>query len=299
MDRSTPSLDPGLKLPPRTVLHPPVPLSTWLRRSPEPIVGLPREVWVRGQHVADEGPRVSIVGARAATRGALDFSRQLAERLATWRQVIVSGGALGVDAAAHEGALAAGGVTLAVLGTGIDIAYPVRHTYLFERICASGALISPLPPGTGALAWHFPFRNPIIAALGDAVVIVEAGARSGSLGTAAAATRLGRPLWARPGSPGCDELIATGAARPALSVEQLAGELLGHGGAPPAIPSELAALHAALGTAPVAPEALVAHAAQPLPEVLAGLCELELLGRAIRLEDGRYLALPGSADLKE
>jgi DNA processing protein len=281
----------------RPALAPPVPLSSWL--GGQVIPGLPRQLWVRGQSVADLGPRVAVVGARAASREGLAFAHELGERLAAVHHVVVSGGALGIDGAAHEGALAAGGVTVAVLGTGVDICYPVRHTHLFERICHTGALLSPLPPGTGALAWHFPFRNPVIAALGDAVVIVEAGAASGSLGTALAASRLGRPLWARPGSPGCDELIVSGRARAALSVDQLLEELLGRVAAPPPLPAELCELHTALGRAPAGADALSAQLGRALPEVLAALCELELMGRAIRLEDGRYLALPRAADLKE
>jgi DNA processing protein len=282
----------------RATLDPasPVALSGWLRGVVDR--RLPAQVWVRGQAAAALGERVAIVGARAAARGSLDYARVLAEKLAAGGRVIVSGGALGVDGAAHEGALAAGGRTLVVLGTGVDVAYPERHAPLFARVVDAGALLSPFPPGTTPKRGHFPKRNPIIAALADAVVIVEAGVRSGSLGTAAAARRLHRPLWARPGSAGCDALLARGEARPAPDAAALADALLGRATLAPTLDEYQAALHTALLTTTHA-EALAQRLGRPLADVLADLCELELLRRAIRLEDGRYLALPGAGDLKE
>jgi DNA processing protein len=127
---------------------------------------------------------------------------------------VVSGGALGIDGAAHRGALAAGGGrTTVVLGSGVDVAYPARHADLFERIVhEGGALVSLLPNGTHPLRGTFPARNPLIAALADVVLVVEADVRSGSLSTARAARALGRVLCAWPGSRGCERLIAGGAA---------------------------------------------------------------------------------------
>ncbi len=177
------------------------------------------------------GPSVAIVGARAATRPALAFARELAEALAREGRIVVSGGALGVDGAAHEGALAAGGCTLVVLGTGVDVVYPARHAGLFERVMERGALMSPFEDGALPAPWRFPRRNPLIAALGDATIVVEASLRSGSLGTAAAARELGRPLWARPGSSGCDALLARGEAHAALSMEQVVAALSGRSAA--------------------------------------------------------------------
>ena len=117
--------------------------------------------------------------------------------------VIISGGAFGIDAAAHEGALAAAAApTFAVLGCGVDVTYPDRHGPLFARIVATGGLLSEYAPGTPPRAGQFPARNRIIAALGDAVIVVEAAYRSGALITAALARSLGRPVLAVPGSSG-------------------------------------------------------------------------------------------------
>lgn len=126
---------------------------------------------------------------------------------------VVSGGALGIDGAAHRGALAGGGTTTVVLGCGVDIAYPQRHRRLFaEIVAAGGALVSMFPAGTPPYRANFPRRNAVIAELAQAVIVVEAAMPSGSLSTAQAATRLGRSLAACPGTRGCDHLIEAGAA---------------------------------------------------------------------------------------
>ena len=156
-------------------------------------------------------PTVAIVGARAASGKAMARAEELGAALVARGHHVVSGGALGIDGAAHRGALAS---TTVVLGCGVDVAYPARHAQLFDRILASGGgLMSMLEPGQGPRSGTFVQRNPLIAALADAVVVVEADVKSGSLSTAAAATKLGRVLCAYPGSPGCDRLIARGAAR--------------------------------------------------------------------------------------
>jgi len=267
-------------------------------------VRLPSTVTVRGRLAARPlgfaAPAIAIVGARAALRSGLEFAGVLAERMAQAGWIVVSGGAYGVDAAAHEGALAARGVSIAVLGTGVDQVYPERHAELFARICIDGALVSQFPYGLGAKAGMFPTRNPVIAALADVVVIVEAGARSGSLGTAAAARKLGRTLYARPGSSGCDALITSGTATAATDVDTLVAALLGQPApAPIALCDEAEHVLSAFGRAPISAEDIATSTKLSLGEVLAGLCELEVSRRAIRLDDGRYLALPGTADLKE
>ena len=161
---------------------------------------------------------VAIVGARAAKTAAVAQARGLACALAERGVVIVSGGALGVDAAAHQGALdsharTGAGITVAVLGCGLDVVYPPQHGPLFGDICAAGgAVISPFRPGAPPRAGYFVRRNAVIAGLADAVVVIGAGASSGALHTAAAAARLGRLVAAVPGSTGCDRLIARGAA---------------------------------------------------------------------------------------
>ena len=175
-------------------------------------LGWDRELHVRGS-LAASGPAVAIVGARAASSVAMQRAHALARHLAGRGVHVVSGGALGVDGAAHRGALAGGGTTTVVLGSGIDVAYPARHAGLFADIVArGGALVSMLPPEMRPRAGTFVARNPLIAALADVVIVVEAAVKSGSLSTARAASEQGRIVCAWPGSAGCDRLLASGAA---------------------------------------------------------------------------------------
>jgi DNA processing protein len=142
----------------------------------------------------------------------MERAHALAKHLAGRGVHVVSGGALGIDGAAHRGALAGGGTTTVVLGTGCDVMYPVRHAPLFARaIETGGAVISIVPDGTTARRAQFVSRNDLIAALADAVIVVEAEVKSGSLSTAHAAQKRGRIVVAWPGSRGCDALIAAGA----------------------------------------------------------------------------------------
>lgn len=176
-------------------------------------LGSSGQLWLRGDASAlRRTPVLTVVGSRAASRQAEELAESLGHAAASAGMLVVSGGALGVDAAAHRGALAAGGVTCAVLGTGVDVSYPRRHAELYDRICASaGCLLSMFPPGTGPAAWHFPARNELMAALADVVVVVEAQDGSGSLITAQLAQRLGRRVLAFHGSPGAAHALSTGA----------------------------------------------------------------------------------------
>jgi DNA processing protein len=172
-------------------------------------LGWTRPVYVRG--VLGQRPAVAIVGARAATATGMARAHALGRHFATCGVDVVSGGALGIDGSAHRGALAGCGATQVVLGSGIDVAYPARHAPMFEQIVAAGgALVSVLPPGTQPRPHTFPQRNPLIAALADLVIVVEADIRSGSLSTARAAQALGRLVVAWPGSRGCATLLASG-----------------------------------------------------------------------------------------
>ncbi len=161
---------------------------------------------------------VAIVGSRRATPQGLALARDLAAALVERGAVIVSGLAHGIDAAAHEGALRAGGTTVAVLGCGVDVPYPRRNRDLARRIRERGALVSEYWPGTPPAPWRFPARNRIVAGLAGAVAVVEAGRRSGALITADFALELGRPVLAVPGWPGavasegCNALLRAGAA---------------------------------------------------------------------------------------
>ncbi|HEY8368942.1 MAG TPA: DNA-processing protein DprA [Thermodesulfobacteriota bacterium] len=147
-------------------------------------------------------PGVAIVGARAATPAGRRLAADLGAALAAVGVPVVSGLARGIDAAAHVGALEAGGPTLAVLGSGLDRIYPPEHAALADRVRRAGALVTEYPPGTPPSGWHFPRRNRLLAALSTAVVVVEAGERSGALGTARAALDLGLDVLAVPGPPG-------------------------------------------------------------------------------------------------
>ena len=173
--------------------------------------GWTRELYVRGTLAT--GPAVAIVGARAASRAAMERAHHVARHLATAGVHVVSGGALGIDGAAHRGALAGGGTTTVVLGSGCDVLYPARHAALIaEAVRRGGAIASMLPDGTQPRRGTFVARNPLIASLADAVIVVEADVRSGSLSTARAARRIGRIVAAWPGSRGCDRLLGQGAA---------------------------------------------------------------------------------------
>jgi DNA processing protein len=171
-------------------------------------------------------PQVAVVGSRQPTAAGRALAARIARDLAATGLVITSGLARGVDAAAHEAALAAGGTTIAVCGTGLDICYPAQNRALSERIARNGLLLSEFPPGTPPRAAHFPQRNRIISGLARGVVVVEAAADSGSLITARHALAQGREVFAIPGSPlnplaaGCLELLRQGAtlARGAMDI---------------------------------------------------------------------------------
>ncbi len=164
----------------------------------------------------DEDP-VAIVGARRASSYGTEVARSLGRQLGLCGVTVVSGMALGVDSAAHAGALEAGGLTVAVLPGSAERAYPAGRRSLHRQILAQGASVSELPPGSDAWRWTFPARNRIIAALAELTIVVEAGERSGSLVTARMAGELGRPVGAVPGritSPlavGPNRLLAQGA----------------------------------------------------------------------------------------
>ena len=149
-------------------------------------------LWFLGRLPDPRQPAVAVVGARAATLAGCKRAHALSAAAAGEGYAIVSGGALGIDAAAHRGALDARGVTFAVLGCGVDVVYPDRHTRLFDEIRRRGGLLSEYPPGTPPRGRQFPARNRLVAALAQVVVIVEAGQASGALSTARLARRMNR-----------------------------------------------------------------------------------------------------------
>ena len=180
----------------------------------------PHALWVRGGPLgAAVAQSVGVVGTRAATRYGLEATRQIATGLASHQWAVVSGAALGIDTAAHEAALGAGGLTVAVTACGIDRTYPARNGGLLERIAAQGCVVSEYPPGTPPQRHRFLTRNRLVAALTAGTVIVEAAWRSGALNTLSWAEGLGRVTMAVPGpitgagSLGCHERIREGRAQ--------------------------------------------------------------------------------------
>jgi len=178
----------------------------------------PPILFARGCEDIARTPGVAVVGTRACTEYGRDATRLVCEALATGRIPVVSGLAWGVDRVAHECAIESGSPTIAVIGCGIDVAYPHEHAGLQERIARDGLLLSEFPPGAPALAHHFPKRNRIIAGLSQVVVVIEAPARSGALITVDHALDLGREIMAVPGpigrrtSEGTNAMIRDGAA---------------------------------------------------------------------------------------
>lgn len=183
-----------------------------LRRTPAP----PALLFVAGDPSLLWHPQVAMVGSRHPSTGGMARARQFARAFAAAGWVVTSGLAEGIDTAAHEGALSAGR-TVAVVGTGLDLTYPAHNAGLMARIAAEGAVVSEHPPGTPAIASHFPSRNRIIAGLGLGTLVVEAAMRSGALISARLAAEAGREVFALPGSPdnptarGCHRLIREGA----------------------------------------------------------------------------------------
>ncbi len=183
----------------------------------------------------DLGGAVAVVGARGATRAGLGAASRLARGLATAGRTVVSGGAIGIDGAAHHGALE-GGATLVVLGSGLDQPYPSRNFALFERVVSGGAVASPFDDDAKPQPWRFLRRNRVMAALACAVVVVEADLRSGALSTARAAVELGRPVFAVTGSPGTDAIVERGAVA-VQSPEEIIDWLRRSGERPPCAPA--------------------------------------------------------------
>ncbi len=189
----------------------------------------PVGLWVRGsQNLGDlTSGSLAVVGARAATTYGSRIASELGTLAADYERCMVSGAAFGIDAAAHRGALAASGQTIAVLACGVDIAYPTAHQGLLDRIAETGLIISEVPPGTQARKQYFLIRNRLIAALASQTVVVEAALRSGALSTSNWANAIGRQVWGVPGpitsasSAGVNREIATGQAMLLMSPESL------------------------------------------------------------------------------
>jgi len=257
---------------------------------------------------------VAIVGSRRATPQGLDNARGFARFLSERQLTIVSGLAMGIDGAAHEGALAGPGSTVAFVGTGLDRVYPARHLSLMKRIAEQGLVASEYPLGAPARPENFPRRNRLIAGISRGTLVVEAALESGSLITARMAVECGREVFAIPGSihspqsTGCHRLIQEGAKlvengddvlrelrpddtsrRARLSPPQaspFAGGSAGDAGEAPGARRPDAALREALGYDPVSFDALSARTGLPADQLAAQLLELELAGVVQRLPGG-------------
>lgn len=251
---------------------------------------------------------VAIVGSRNATPGGLDNAREFGAFLSRAGFTVVSGLALGIDGAAHEGALQGDGRTVAVVGTGLDRIYPPQHAGLARRIAAEGLLVSEFAIGVPPLAENFPQRNRVIAGLARGTLVVEATLRSGSLITARQAAEAGREVFAIPGSihapqsRGCHRLIKQGA-KLVESAEDILEELRPMGSLPAGPASARAAAPAAaaadpvleaLGYEPATLDMLVDRTGWPAPRLNAHLLELELQALVVRLPGGLFQRRAGA-----
>jgi DNA processing protein len=273
------------------------------------VPGCPSLLYIAGDPAVLSLPQVAIVGSRAATAAGCETAYEFARVLTAAGLAITSGLALGIDAAAHRGALDAGGVTIAVCGTGLDRVYPAQHASLATAIATRGALVSEFPPGMPPFAENFPQRNRVMSGLSRGVLVIEAAARSGSLITARLAGDQGRDVMAVPGSihntlaRGCHRLIKEGAALVETADDVLAAlgfaaiATPGKSTAEPAQPAENSAdrldsdaemLLNALGFGPADLDRLVDRTGLAAHAVVATLQMLELAGRVESLAGGRF-----------
>lgn len=268
---------------------------------PVPPLGL----WIRGSPLGSLADRsVALVGSRACTAYGDAVAAELAAVVAERGWTVVSGAAYGIDAAAHRGALAVGGPTVAVLACGVDVAYPRGHDRLLQRIVDTGAVVSELPPGSHPTKTRFLERNRVIAALSRATVVVEAAVRSGALNTAAHAVELSRHVMAVPGpvtsaaSAGCHRLVRDRMAELVASGEQVL-DLVGDLGVDAEVeqrgetrpydqldPQTMQVLEALPAGRPLPLEAVVLRAGIAVNGVLAALTRLEAAGLAERRPTG-------------
>lgn len=268
-----------------------------LAEIPDP----PPLLFIAGNRSLLDRPQLGMVGSRRASKPGLDTATTFARSLAGAGFVVTSGLALGIDGAAHQGALDVKGATIGVLGTGIEKFYPQRHRQLAANMIAhGGAVVSELPLDADPHASNFPRRNRIISGLSLGVLVVEASVASGSLITARLAAEQGREVYAIPGSihhpgaRGCHQLIREGAVL-VETIDHILEALQGWKNLPPcneAVQSSAKPAHpllTLLHAAPQTSEALATSSGWPLPKVLAALTELEL-DSSVACEAGRWFA---------
>ncbi len=266
-----------------------------LRDIPAP----PAWLYVRGDPDWLSRPMLAIVGSRHATPQGLRDARAFAQALSEAGLTIVSGLALGVDAAAHEGGLAGLASSVAVVGTGLDRVYPARNKALAHRLAAEGAIVSEFPIGTPPRSGHFPRRNRIISGLSLGVLVVEAALESGSLITARQASEQGREVFALPGSihsplsKGCHRLIKQGAklVESATDILEELGCVLSAPRSEVAPPTAVDALLECLANGPLASDQLASRLGLTVEEVSVKLLAAELEGAIAKLPGGLYQRL--------
>jgi DNA processing protein len=269
---------------------------------------------VRGNLPLETVPRVAMVGSRSPSPSGRALAYEMGRGLAKGGVVVVSGLARGIDAAAQQGCVDAGGSTVGFLGCGIDVIYPRSSRELAERIPVRGAVVSEYPPGSQPLPYRFVLRNRLIAAYTQGTVVVEAGARSGALITAGAALDLGKEVWVVPGDPrrpscrGSNRLLRDGAGVALEAADILSA--LGLSGrvdatplvkqAPRGLEEHETAVWASLaGAGPADPEMLARRTGLPAAKLLEALSMLELSGFVERDEEGYSLISPGSSPSPE
>jgi len=268
-----------------------------LRNAPDP----PPALYLDG--AIPDAPSVALVGSRKASSTGIETANKLGCALAERGVCVVSGLALGVDAAAHQGAVDAGGLTVGVLGCGIDVVYPRSNRALFDSVRRHGALVSEYFLGEAPLAWRFPARNRIIAGLASSVVVVEAPEHSGALITASHGLEAGRDVWAVPGPPGVREcrgsngLLADGAGV-LWDVPEFLEAVAPRGGTgleppdpslPAGLPDTEAAALSGVGLEPRGVDAVARRSGIVMSELLPALALLELKGFVHRDAVGAYV----------
>lgn len=268
---------------------------------PEPLastISAPAAIFVWGDDTCLHKPKIAVIGTRGATTYGRAAAQKFAEAFALAGVTVVSGGAAGVDAAAHEGAIESGGRTVAVLGTGVEQVYPAMHRQLFQRIRGSGCLVSQFAAGTRPKPFRFPLRNHLIAALSDAVLVVEAPERSGALITAHSAADLGRQVFVVPANitnmnfRGSHALIRDGAAlvdHPDQVLEAVGIDPMGPKPSLPEMSPTQSKIVNALAVRPLSAELIVDQTGLSTAEVLSELTILELDGRVLRDPTGYAL----------
>jgi DNA processing protein len=295
-----------------SLIDPAYPAALLTMHDPPPLL------YIKGRAELLLTPGIAVVGSRNATPQGLEDAKRFARALSQAGLTVISGLALGIDGAAHRGALDAAGGTVAIVGTGADVVYPMRHRELAQQIAARGAIVSEWPLGTPARREHFPRRNRMIAGLARGVLVVEAAVRSGSLITARLANEMGRDVFAMPGSihsplsRGCHQLIKDGAkltetpddifdefgiAAPASAAqtgiadgqEAPQAELRPRATEQRRFDVATTRLLDALGHAPATLEILVERTDMESAALQSALLTLELAGEVSALPGGRYM----------